>query len=371
MEQLFSEQCCDKYLRETIGNNGLKCVNRLFSNYITPKQFTQNLIFLMEKMKHIIWITWEHHIRNISLCDRLDAKLYELALPKNRFFRYLKAIYLTTKILWKNKKNIIITQNPSLILSLQATLLKPFFCYKLIVDAHNAGIFPRENRSRTLTLIANYIIRNADLVIITNQALANRVATIGGRGVILPDPLPKLFSAKNDLRKKNIRPYILFVCTWAEDEPYFEVFNAASCMPEVDIYVSGNSKGREKLYNQELPSNIKLTGFLPDSEYRSLLSNAHIVIDLTTRDDCLVCGAYEAVAAERPFILSDSKALKAYFSMGGMHVDNSATAIASATKAILKDYDFYINEVTNFNRLLEAHWLELFQNAKIEINNRC
>jgi hypothetical protein len=47
------------------------------------------------------------------------------------------------------------------------------------------------------------------------------------------------------------------------------------------------------------------------------------VIDLSTRERCLLCGAYEAVAAGKPMILSRTRTLMDYFTRGAVFTDNT------------------------------------------------
>ena len=92
------------------------------------------------------------------------------------------------------------------------------------------------------------------------------------------------------------------------------MFKAAENITRYNLYVTGKSKGREQQYGKPLPANIKLTGYLPEPEYLSLLNACDLVLDLTTRDHCLVCGAYEAVSFNKPFVLSNNQATQGLFS---------------------------------------------------------
>jgi glycosyltransferase involved in cell wall biosynthesis len=62
--------------------------------------------------------------------------------------------------------------------------------------------------------------------------------------------------------------------------------------------------------------NVTFTGFLADPDYVALLGRADVVIVLTSDDDLLNCGAYEALALDKPLILSDTKAIREYSGWG-------------------------------------------------------
>jgi glycosyltransferase involved in cell wall biosynthesis len=320
--------------------------------------------------KKPLWITWERQVRNRSLSARLDAQLFEMDVAGSWFKRYSTCLVATTRMLWKWRGSLVFVQNPSLVLVLLAVMLRPVLRYRLIMDAHNAGIYPAEGKRGGLQKLADALIRRCDLVIVTNEGLAERVRLVGGQPFILQDPLPKIAKSESRQQQGEGISTALFICTWAADEPYVEVFKAAELTPGVTFFVTGKSKGREKELGRNLSSNVVLTGFVPHDEFERLLTTVDIVIDLTTRQDCLVCGAYEAVSAGTPFLLSDTKALRSYFSSGGVHVSNDANGIAQGIHAILSDYDSYREDIVRLKEILESAWVER-KRALVELMHAC
>ena len=243
------------------------------------------------------WITWEIQIRNRSMAALLNVTLHELIVNKHRAIRYPILIFKTLRIICKNDIRVLFVQNPSIVLSMLAVLFASIRNMKVIVDAHNSGIYPLEGRSKLLSWIARYIARKADAVIVSNNYLASAVELWGATPVVMPDPVPNLHTAD---KITSERPYLFFICTWAADEPYLEIIEAAKLIPNtIDIYITG--KYRNKLSQVQLdalPSNIKLLGFVPEHDYIAYFSSCLMAIDLTTRDNCLVCGAYEALSLE-------------------------------------------------------------------------
>lgn len=327
--------------------------------------------------KQPLWITWEKQIRNRNLSERLKANLLELDVRGGKFKRYIVCTLTTLTWLWRWRRQVVVVQNPSLVLNIEAVLLRAVFGYTLIMDAHNAGILPAEGKKPVLLRIANWAIRHVDLVLVTNKGLASQVTKVGGTPFILPDPLPPVSSTKPHISEtKPGSPKALFICTWAADEPYLEVLKAAESVPEVQFFVTGNSKNREQQYGRSLPNNVHLTGYVPDDDYEKLLTDSDLIIDLTTRENCLVCGAYESVSAGKPFVLSNTDALRDYFRDGGVYVENYDAAIADGIRRLLTDYSFYINNVLRLKNLLEGEWehrkqaLEDYIELKTERANR-
>ncbi len=281
-----------------------------------------------------VWITWEYQRRNRELADALGCPLYEWgdidAIPKGAR-KYATGGLRTLRLLLRRRPRIVFCQNPSLVLAWMLARLRPLFRYVLVVDAHNAGLFPLEGRSRALSRLAREVQARADLTLVSNEALAEVVQANGGRPFVLPDRLPTLPGAEVPPAASPGDPRrVLFICSYAADEPYAAVFEAARILgPAYRFQVTGNPD-KVSLDRAALPPNVELTGFLPEQAYVALLRAADVAIDLTTRPDCLVCGAYEALSAGRPAVLSDTPALRAYFAGAAVFSGHAPAQLAAA-----------------------------------------
>jgi hypothetical protein len=292
-------------------------------------------------MKDTIFITWEKHQRTRNIANTFGIPLYEIIGPKGRFRRYAICCWKTWRIISTQKPKKLIVQNPSIILALYSLMLRIFYRYKLIVDAHNEAITPYIHNNWLVRFLSKLIIRHSDRTIVTNSRVAEKVASLNGRHLVLPDILPKVDPIPP--RPLGSPPYnVTFICTYAGDEPYSEVFESAKSLEgKANIYVTG--KIPNHIDTEALAKNLYLTGFIPDDEYWKLLKNSHIIIDLTTMDDCLVCGAYEAIALLKPLILSSNLASISLFGKFAVHIDNNAQAIANAIHGILDNYSFSVD----------------------------
>jgi hypothetical protein len=316
-------------------------------------------------MTEQIWLTWESQRRNRTVSEALGAKLYELNMKGNRAKRYFLLPILTLKIIFREKPKRIFVQNPSLMLAIIAILYGKISKIPIIVDAHNAGLFPMDGRNKYVNILSDFVLNNAALTIVTNTALKSYAENKGANAEILPDPIPTLLpdNILLDSNKFNKLFIVTFICTWARDEPFVEVIEAASKLEnEAIIYITGNSHGKEKMYDGELPNNIVLTGFLKENNFVNLLFASDAIMDLTTREDCLVCGAYEAVAAQRPLITSDSLALRNYFSKGVIFVDNTVTGIIVGIKRTMESHNKLTLEMQELNNKLRNEWISKKEN---------
>ena len=304
-----------------------------------------------------IWITWENQRRNEFISKELNAKLYVFDFNDNRIRRYIKCIWFTFKAFRYEKPDIVFCQNPSVVLALFSLLYTKIWGGKLCIDTHNGGM-ALESESFLLKFIARFLQRFSDLIIVTNAPLKTIVEKNGGRAVVLPDNIP-------DIKNRDFKPYeflhsknLLFICTYARDEPYEEVFKAAKIIEsegrDIGIYVTG--KVPSFLNVKAYSDNLHLLGFVSWEDFDRLLLFCDGVIDLTTRENCLVCGAYEAVAVDKPLLISNKLALRSYFNKGACYTDNTAESIARLSIELVDNNLSLSKDVRELKFELKNNW---------------
>lgn len=312
--------------------------------------------------KERIWITWETQRRNRTLSKILNADLFELDYSVEPLvWRYVKSIINTIRIFINYKPRIIFVQNPSLILAVLAVFWGRLFSKPVIVDAHNAGIRPFAERKNWANVLASYVLKRAEFTIVTNKTLANYAESKGGRCFVLPDPIPELHASNCHGRSEKLSGSIniVLLASWAEDEPIEEVFRAAAMLPtEFHIYITGKSKGKETTFSIEQPANVTLTGFLSEDQLVCLLQQSDLIMDLTTRDDCLLCGAYEAVSLGKPLLVSDTPVLREYFYRGTLYTNNTANDLAEKIATFPTIKHELLGAVEQLRVELEESWHE-------------
>ena len=307
--------------------------------------------------KNAIWLTWENQRRNRELSAALQIPLFEFAeidTIKNYLKKYFFGIAKTLYVIKEEKPRLVFCQNPSLVLSLFLIILKIFCDIRVVVDSHYAGLFPLKRRYKILNLTSIFIQRYADLTIVTNRILKQHVEMNGGRAFVLQDKIPDLKPTTiKDLKGKY---NILFICTYADDEPYEIVFAAAKKInKDIVIYVTGNFD-KKGINPTEAPENMILTGFIPEKEYVAMLNSVDATIDLTDRENCLVCGAYESTAAGKPMVLSKTQALMEYFNQGAVYVEHTSDSIASGIAEVIKRNKEISENVQSLKRIRIADW---------------
>lgn len=304
--------------------------------------------------KNGIWITWERQTRNRSASSYINVPLFEIIYPdKHPFLRYVRSLLKTIKVLNKCNPKYVFAQNPSAVLSIVTISLKRIKKYKVIIDAHNSGIYGPEDRTSLIKRINKYIIRSVDAVIVTNDGLASYVESVGGNPIVLPDPLPKfnteLPSAQAIEKKRKLKAFC--ITSWSMDEPYLNILDAASNFEkDIDFYFSGNFNKVKNELSDRLSNNINLLGFIDEEEFFNHLFTSDFCIDLTNRSDCMVCGAYESISAEKPIILSSTDVQKSYFSKGAIFCDNTSCGISDAITMMTSDTTKFKKEASELKR---------------------
>ncbi|MBW3225627.1 glycosyltransferase [Marinobacter adhaerens] len=301
-----------------------------------------------------VWITWERQTRNRSASSYLEVPLFEiLSKSSSRIIRYFYCARKTINILKRHRPRIVFVQNPSVVLSILAILARKFFNFRLVIDAHNAGVYGPERFHYLLTAINRFIIRSADTVLVTNSDLASYVKLVGGTPIVLPDPLPKIQSSlqKNSPSDSRMRAKAFCITSWSDDEPFLEIISACqSFKDQIDIIFSGNYRKIKNSLPSDLPENVHLLGFIGEEDFWNEILSSDFCIDLTKRSDCMVCGAYESVSAEKPIILSNTDVQRQYFQKGVVFCENTREGIVAGIEEMITNLDHYRLEISKLKR---------------------
>ena len=284
-------------------------------------------------MDGAIWIAWETQPRNRSMARELGIPLHEFDFRGSRVSRQFRAMLGTLRLLWRARPRVVFAPNPSLVMTYLLLGVRRVLGFRLISDAHYGGVVAVTG-SRMLQRLLDHANARADMVIVTNPGHAELIRHRGGRPFICPDPLPTIPHAlPRPAALNGASATVLFICSFDIDEPYREVFEAARLLRGhgIGMYVSGPYT-RAGLSPRDV-QDVTLLGYVDRQTYDALLRNVDIVLDLTTWQDCLVCGAYEAMAVGTPCVLSRTPALTTLFTHGTVFSSHDAASIAEAVLA--------------------------------------
>lgn len=279
-------------------------------------------------------VSWFEHRRTRELCTGLGIELVLIETTYRGLRRYLLLTARTIALLVRQRPGVLLAQNPSLILGALCVVLRGALGYRLIVDAHNEAVEPHENPQPWIRWLSRWVIRRADLTIVTNRQLAELVRKQQGKPFVLPDRIPA--PAPGVVRPLGAGFNVVLIATFARDEPIAEIFEAARG-GELELFVTGNPQKLRADVAARAPPNVRFTGFLAEADYWSLLRAADAVVDLTLKPDCLVCGAYEALAVGKPMLLSNNSASVELFGEGALFTDNTVEDIRCSIERLKRD----------------------------------
>jgi len=304
-----------------------------------------------------MFIAWAPYARRSeSLARELGAELCLVHYLKFQTPIYAPVKYIlqgirTLMLLFSKRPTVVFVQNPPFACSLVVYL----YCYTVgahfVFDHHSAVFSPVWDWALP---IQKSLAQRAITNIVTNQHWAEIVQSWGASALIMGDPFLEL--AQGEMFRVEPGFSVAFVSTFAPDEPLDAVLQAATQVPKVHFYITGDSKRQPKSFFDSLPNNVTCTGFLPDARYVGLLRAVDAMLVLTTRDHTLQLGGCEAVSLAKPLITSDWPCLKKFFVRGTIHVANSAASIREGILAMQEKYKDLNEEMMAFRQESRQEW---------------
>ena len=314
----------------------------------------------------IIWIDWARNVRTHTLTDRLGVERVEITVQRVGVMRYFKCALYTIAALRKYRPQVVIATNPSFVLVSLLLMLRRWFGYALVSDAHYGGVrLMRPNG--ILQKLLDFYNAKVDLVVVTNQGHAEYIAGLGGRPYVCPDPLPTLPDAQETMSSLPAKAVFL-VCSFDNDEPYKAVFAAFGRLKDkgYELFVSGNYR-KASIEPAQFPW-VRFLGFVPYEVYCKYLRSCALIVDLTVLEDCLVCGAYEALAAGKPLVLSRTRALVDYFGTAAVLTDNTTASIAECVERAYDERELLEVRAAAWAKANELYMSERIQGLKTALD---
>jgi glycosyltransferase involved in cell wall biosynthesis len=308
------------------------------------------------------FIAWTRYDRRPELLARqLGATLHYVAWgrrgsPVWTAARYMIQAAQTWRILQHERPDVVFAQNPPIFCGLIAACYARCYRARYVIDSHSgAFLSPKWRWSAGLH---QWLARGAVTTIVQNAPLAEVVRSWGCHVSLLgftPGEFPK-----GELYPLSLRFNVVVISTYAEDEPLEVVFEAAGQLPDVTFYVTGDANKLSARLLAKKPRNCRLTGYLGDGHYIGLLRAADAVIDLTTHDNTLLMGAYEAVALGTPLITSDWPVLRDYFSRGAIHIANTVEGLCGGVRRAQHEHAALARDIVILREQLQNEWTHRF-----------
>lgn len=326
----------------------------------------------MEEKDKWLAISWAPYSRRSEVFAReVEGKLYNIHYlrfksPPHAPIKYILQAVRTMQVLLKERPSAVHVQIPPFVSGLVVDLYCRITGTKFVLDYHSAAF---ESVWDWALPAQKYLSRRASANTVTNQHWADIVDSWGAKSLILGDAFLDLPVGSEYPVSEKFN--IMYICTYSSDEPLEEVVEASRDNQDLHLYITGNPKHIKAELLKMIPSNVTLTGFLPEEKYTGLLRSVDGVMALTTRDYTLQRGGCEAVGVGQPLITSDWPYLQDFFNQGTVHVDNNPESIKAGMIRLMQDHERLKEEVLqlrNDGRLVWQNQLselrELVKNSR-------
>jgi glycosyltransferase involved in cell wall biosynthesis len=307
----------------------------------------------------IVFISWAQNCsRSDSIAGRLEGRsfmVYSAHYGSNYFtvpFKYLSQTVKTLRILFRERPATVFVMTPPVFACFPAWLYCRLTGGRFLIDAHSGALL--DPRWQRVSFLHKWFSRAACATVVTNDHMEDIVSAWGARTRMIKD-VPVSFSTPAATTLAGTCN-MTFVSSFSTDEPIALFFAAAAKLPDISFHVTGNHRRADPSMIAAKPANVRLTGFLSDSEYAGLLLASDAVIALTTYDHTMQRGAYEAIYLGRPVVTSNFELLRSHFRKGAVHVDNTVESIAAGLHHMREQLPRYRLEVEEFRRERLEEW---------------
>ncbi|MEO1349022.1 MAG: hypothetical protein AAFW84_09505 [Cyanobacteria bacterium J06635_15] len=325
------------------------------------------------KQLFVAWAAFQR--RSVSLRDHFDFELEFISLSfKHRLLRPLEYILKsgsTLSLFIRRQPKVIWLQLPPTLLLYLSYFYQQVFNPKTIIiaDCHNATF--REPWIKLPYVVP--LLNRCDLVLVHSEQVEKQAEHLGiHRELIcfLEDP-PPVIEAASEMSLEGspdryTHPWVLCPCSFNRDEPIAELLKAARLAPDITFVVTGKSSRAKGVHDlSDIPSNVKLPGFLPLEVFNNLLLKTDVVLGLTKLDGIQLSVAVEATGIGTPMVLSNTSLLRKLFYKGAVYVNSDdPTSIAQGCHQALLKHDTLAKQVCELKEERRSHWLEQTSRVK-------
>ena len=324
------------------------------------------------KKKHskIIYLAWAPYNRRAECFAReLGAELCLISYIKYRSpqlapVKYPMMAIKTFLVLCQKKPKVVFSMTPPLFCVFFVYLYCLYSKTKYVIDAHTGSLISEP--WLTLRFLHKFLCRKAVVTVVTNPYLVNLVQSWGAKSINMNPPVvfPKL-PPKKLAGKQNV----LFVNSFAPDEPLEEIIQVARSFNGIYFYVTGDLSKAPKKIISNVPKNVLFTGFVSYEEYIQLMISVDGVLCFTKRDHTLLSGGEEALFMGKPLLTFGFSFLRSFFNLGTVFVEPNIEAIRKGVIDLIQNRRKLSQEMMDLKDIKLKNWeKDLFNLNKIILN---
>ena len=289
---------------------------------------------------HLVMVSWmRHHGRSAELAQALGAEAVYMpwAWPAQPLARTIRGWLRSGVRTWRLVRSLprgsaVVAMAPPVFCPLVALWAARGRNVKVAIDLHSGGL--NDPSWRWSFRLMRWAIRQAATVIVTNPDLLEGQNTGITPVQVIQDPF--WVGDKHEVSSvpPPAHPYAVFPASGASDEPSNAVVEAAALLDgQVELVMTGDQPARPNA------PGLRLTGFIPATEFRSLLAHAAVVLALTTREATMQRAAYEGLQFRRPLVCSGTRVLRRVLMDAAVFVDNTGPSIVAGVLEALARAD--------------------------------
>ena len=286
----------------------------------------------MSQRPDITFIAWvREDSRSRSLAEGLGGEartFFDLSIHRRALvpLRYLISAVRTLLYLTTRRPRAAAIQSPpqpaAALVALWARLARA----PLVLDTHPAN-FETEGIHHRMQPLLRAVVPAANCCIVTTERLGEQITAWGGTPVVVHEaPMP--WATESTPRTPGPASSVIFICTFAPDEPLDAVLGAAALAPQITFRITGDLRRLPQGVRDRAPANVEWLGYLGVEDYVAALRDADVVMSLSERSDSVPRSAHEAVDALRPVVLTDRDHMRPLFTHA-VWVDNTPESIAA------------------------------------------
>lgn len=262
--------------------------------------------------------------------------------------------------LYRSRARVVFAMNPPVLTPLVVYLYCLHTGARFFVDCHS-GVF-ESPKWRWAMPIQKFLARRAEAVIVTNTVHAKIVSSWGARPLIIGDPPINIPSMPGDAIPSQVvddgQPFVFVINRFNKDEAVEAVLDAARRVPNARFYISGDPRRAEPAWLSDHAPNVTFTGWLTTEEFWYFARHAEAVLTLTTQENTILRGGWEAMYLGQPLITSNTRALQTYFTSGAVFVPNTGDGIAAGVGEALKQTNTLRVQMREFRDAKYRQWAE-------------
>lgn len=317
-----------------------------------------------------VFVSWiPFHGRSQGFCDALGLTplfihYLKLQQPLYAPFKYGPQFLQTLRALQRLKPQVVFAMNPPVFTATAAYIYHRLTGTPYVIDCHS-GVFESVKWRWSLPW-QRFFARHAAAVLVTNQTHYDLVKSWNATPVLAgnPPPCPSTLPHDNQMPERtDPQPIIFVIARFGPDEAIGEILQAARVLPQVKFMLSGNVNRARPEWVQTKPANVVFTGWLSQDAFWQHVGQADAVLTLTTQENTILQGGWEAMFLAQPLITSQTQTLRNYFTRGTMFVDNTPASIAAGVEAALAQLPHLRGEM----KLLRQHKEQLWNAARTEL----